>query len=645
MKTIKLMKLEIENFKGIRRLQVEPNGQPMCIFGDNATGKTTVYDALTWLLFNKNSNWITDFSVKPLNENGNVRDRGIMPTVKATFDLSGRTMVFSKSLREKWERKRGAPEKTFDGNTADYMVDGVERKENEYQRLISEIVDENVFRELTYVYYFCERLPWQERRKRLFDICKVKSDAEIFASAPTRFDALRDIISNRTVEEHKEVLKAQLRNIKRELDGLPIRIDECDKVILSVGETDFDSLRGQEETRNQQRASLQAELVKLENHTLLAEKQTTLAAVKNDMWELDMENREFRQGKAALVSDQRPAIQQEIQRLEKLLSSAQSRRADRLAEAESLRNAIQKCAGQWHEVDAQEFTDDGICKLCGQKLPPEQIADAREHFERMIEDNLREIEDRADDYKSRLAKAERYVLDQDAEISDYKKSIADARSHLSSLGEPEIPVVDDMPEYHERFALLAEKLSLLENEISELRGETAQARRAIEQQIAALDTELRELRGKIAQEKTIENARNRIAELQNEQCQKAAFQERTEYMIELCEDFIRYKVELITDEINGQFKLVKFKLFANRINGSLQECCEATVNGVPYADINSANKVNAGLDIIEVLSEHAGVKVPLFIDNAESITQLYDIDTQIIRLIVSKQDKTLRCEA
>ena len=93
------------------------------------------------------------------------------------------------------------------------------------------------------------------------------------------------------------------------------------------------------------------------------------------------------------------------------------------------------------------------------------------------------------------------------------------------------------------------------------------------------------------------------------------------------------------------FHLVHWKLFDEQINGGVVDCCEATVNGVPYNDgLNDGAKVNAGLDVISALSAHYGVSVPLFIDNAERVTRLVDIDTQVIRLVVSAQDKELRCE-
>lgn len=113
-------------------------------------------------------------------------------------------------------------------------------------------------------------------------------------------------------------------------------------------------------------------------------------------------------------------------------------------------------------------------------------------------------------------------------------------------------------------------------------------------------------------------------------------------LLYLCDEFTRCKVQLIDDTVSGHFRQVRFKLFHEQVNGGLAECCEVTVKGVPYASLNNGAKINAGIDIVRTLSEYYGVKVPLFIDNAESVTEIMDADTQVICLAVSEQDKELR---
>ena len=94
--------------------------------------------------------------------------------------------------------------------------------------------------------------------------------------------------------------------------------------------------------------------------------------------------------------------------------------------------------------------------------------------------------------------------------------------------------------------------------------------------------------------------------------------------------------------MNDLFRIVSFRLFREQANGGLEERCDPVVGGVPYMGLNNGMKINAGIDIINALSRHYGVTVPLFIDNAEAVTRLEDCGGQVIRLVVSEEDKELR---
>jgi len=155
---------------------------------------------------------------------------------------------------------------------------------------------------------------------------------------------------------------------------------------------------------------------------------------------------------------------------------------------------------------------------------------------------------------------------------------------------------------------------------------------------------LERLNGLLAGEEVLARAEERVQELLDTQRATAAEAERIDALLALCDRFTRAKADAIDRKVNGRFRLVRWKLFEEQINGGLKDCCKATVNGVPYADLNSGMKINAGLDVIATLSAAKGVRVPLFVDNAESVTRLAAAGTQTIRLVVSGKDKTLRVE-
>jgi hypothetical protein len=157
---------------------------------------------------------------------------------------------------------------------------------------------------------------------------------------------------------------------------------------------------------------------------------------------------------------------------------------------------------------------------------------------------------------------------------------------------------------------------------------------------AKLDALKAELQTKGQREKQLA----RIAELEQQEqnmAQELASLEGVEYSIE---QFTKAKMDTLESRINGRFKLVQFKMFEEQINGGQVEACTTLISGVPYSDANTAGKIQAGLDIINTMSEHWGVMAPVWVDNRESIIRLPETKCQLINLIVSAPDKKLRIE-
>jgi hypothetical protein len=143
--------------------------------------------------------------------------------------------------------------------------------------------------------------------------------------------------------------------------------------------------------------------------------------------------------------------------------------------------------------------------------------------------------------------------------------------------------------------------------------------------------------------------KQRIEELEAAEKRLSREYEHLQHGVYLCEEFIKTKVSMLTDRINGKFESVRFRLFVEQINGGIKEDCEVMIPAdgrmVPYTFANNAARINEGLEIIDALSRHWTTSMPVFVDNAESVTKLHPIDSQLMRLVVSETDKTLRMEA
>ena len=141
-------RMTISNFKGIRELSID-FGDVTRISGMNGTGKTTIPDAFSWVLWNKDSRGNApgsyDFREKPLDENGD-EIHNLDTTVELFCKLDGQPFNLRRTQRENWVKKRGSAESVYQGNISTYWINDVETKLTDFKARISQITSEEVFR-------------------------------------------------------------------------------------------------------------------------------------------------------------------------------------------------------------------------------------------------------------------------------------------------------------------------------------------------------------------------------------------------------------------------------------------------------------------------------------------------------------------
>ena len=632
MNKIHLKSLDISYFKGIRALHIEFDSGLTSIYGDNATGKTTVYDALTWLLFGKNSSGSAKFSIKPTDI------PGVTPMVTAILEINGEPMKLCKTLREKWSKPRGCAVAQYDGDTTEYTIDDVPRKEGEYKRMIAAIIDEGVFKLLTNVHAFARDLPWKERRKQLAEVCGLPDDREIMVG---QFDELAGLLGRRTVDEYKATLMAERKSTNKTLDSLPIRIDECERRVSELDVLDYDKAQADKNALDAQKGALLADLSRLDGGTLLTAAEADCRRYEADLKTLDAENAAHRASQNVPVQDDRPALSSKINELAWTLNNLDRMAEDREKNIKAADAQLEEYRAVWRSIQAETFTGD-ICPTCRQKLPAIEAAQAKAKFEQDKADReMRLVKDSDLIEKNQAAQKAQHaeLKEKAAQVRDEYERI---KAQLDAYIPPEAPAIEDLPGYKKRREEAAKLLDEARENVSRIQHDQQAERTRIQGQIAETDRELTQVSQVLAAKAQLDETRARVDELKAEQRTQAAALEEIDRKLAMCEEFSRYRCQFITDSVNSRFKLARFRLFTQQINGGVADCCDVMVNGVPYADLNNAMQINVGLDIIQTLSEHYGLRVPLVVDNAESVTKLQEIDTQVIRLVVSENDKELR---
>lgn len=638
MKEVVILRLELRNFKGLRSLDLDFDGMSRAIYGDNATGKTTIYDAFTWLLFGVDSLGQTAFDIKPLDQDGHVADHAAITSVEADLLVDGQHRTLKRTHYEKWSKKRGSANETFDGNTSDFFLDEVPVKKNLFDAAVKEMVgDEKVFRTLTDLRRFSTGLSWKERRKILMDMCWSTSDQDLMEQ-DERFAPLLESMGDRSLDDYKAMLTSKRKNQSGIRDKIPTRLDELDRMLERIPFRDYDGIRTKLEEENRRLKSILS--VANENG-----KSVELERLQQELRGLDDQRRQLEQANLAYRSKfPRPNVDQlrkRVRNAESDLGLLEGHIEITGSAATSMEAKLEELRTAWLVCDKKKFDDaDSICPTCGQPLPTDQLMQAKKAFEERKAKELASIQDQAAKWKQQIADERRRVAALTDSLEDCRARLEQARKELEEGEAAAACPVPDLPDYREQKNDLDNRYQACADQIVALRQATD--RDDTDQKAEEVRAEIRSLESVLADERTIQNAQRRKAELQEERDKASAALEDLDNMIYLCEEFIRYKTRMIDDTVSGFFRMVRFKLFREQVNGGLAECCEATVNGIPYNSLNNGAKINAGIDIVRALSDYYGVKVPLFIDNAESVTDIMDADTQVICLSVSEPDKELR---
>lgn len=630
---MKLTKLELLNFKGLKSFTINLNGD-VVIRGDNATGKTTVFDSVCWLLFGKDSLDRADFEIKTLD--GGEPIHKVNHEVTGTFTLDeGGTVELKRVYREKYSSPRGG-EVTMTGHTTDYFVDGVPKKEKEYKEIVSSLIDESIFKLITNPLYFNETYSWQNRRKLLLEMCGDIDDISVINSRDD-LRRLAELLEGRTVDDHRKVVAAKKTAINKELDMIPIRIDEA---VRNKPETasDKEKLIRDIETLSAGIDEVEKQKAIIKNGFSSTEKESKIRDI----------NRQLDAQKSKVLSDYhkqkqhlRGEYEASLTKL-KMVEVDRDRCADRRdelnKEIERESKRIATLQSEFDAFNAQQFNKES-CPTCGQALPADKQAALEAEFNT---NKSKKIEEWKGLIESAVKLKGNYEEQQEimaskidsltTEASQYNDAYNVKFKEYEAYSEPNL---EDDPVY----ADLKAQLFLLE--IDDEPG-------ADTEDLAKLDEELNSMKSKKANLETelnkfnlIDDINHRILELESQQQKLVAEKNALDEASFLMDEFIKAKVNMLEENINSKFKLARFKMFNVMLNGNIEECCETTYKGVPYRSMNNAARINVGLDIINALTSYYKVNAPVFIDNAEAVTDFIPVNSQTIKLIVDESEPQL----
>ena len=671
---IKLKSLHLENFKGIKSIDVSFEDKTK-IKGQNAAGKTTIFDSFTWLLFNKNSAGDEKFNLRPLDSDGKPI-HNVEIKVVATLEVDGKDVELAKVQKEKWVKKRGSDTSELQGNVNSFEIDGYPKSEAEYKSYISSLVNEDLFKMLTNPQYF-SNMKWKDQRDILMKFVSDISDVELAQSNPEFADLIPELEKAPSTDDIQKKFSKALSEWKKKQAEIPVRIDELSKSLVQIDVAEQELAKNDLERRiaeidakikdaGSAISDLRSEEMQLQ-FDMSGIMQTMNRELSNKRSDIDAAlfgcKTELDHFKATI-----PIREKQIESNKSSIKDAEKKRSE-LGNKYNAEKAkvFDETPYLFHEEEWQFDENSTICKSCGQVLPADKIeqikadfearkAKAKEDAENSVIANRARFEHRKNELLEEIkAKGfeQKHIIEDltdkneqlQSEIESLKKHEQDAIAKQNELAKQleELPKEADYSQ-NEEYVKLKARHDELTAQIESMKL-SEDATEVFENEKRSLVAELDSVKAEIAKASKNIEIEERIGELEAEQKevgQKVADQEK---MLCLLEQFIKAKMLRISETINSKFKTVSWKLFENQYNGGLKECCECTVGGVPYSTLNSGHRIIAGLDIIQSLSELYGVTAPIFIDNAESLNEFNvpDMDAQMILLSVD-DSKELKVE-
>jgi DNA repair exonuclease SbcCD ATPase subunit len=638
---INIKKLTLINFKGIKELAVEFNNVTT-ISGENGTGKSTIFDAFTWLLFGKDSHDSKDFNIKTLDQAGKAIPM-LEHAVEGILHIDGTEITLKRIYQEKWQRRRGAEESELTGHETLCYWNGVPQQACEFKTKVDALVNEGLFKLLTSALYF-NSMKWQDRRLVLILLAGEISNADVLAKMNKQqvADITAILNSGKPLADFLKELAMRKKKLSDDLKTIPSRIDEVTKAIPEP--VDFEVVKSDI-------CNKQADLAEIENtinDQVAAYKSQgdAIQAVQNEIFELKKQQQ-------TMEFEAKTEAQRIYNERAFLIAGLKQKHAECLLRSKSNQDSLPKLLQkktetesamvelrlQWSKVNEKEYLfkeEDNFCPTCKQPLDPSAMADSEINpkliFELWKSNRLSDITNEGQKLSTVLAQTNKNIEVTNNEISALVIEGDELTAQLKAAMSTELQFViaQDTEPVQDHITRL--ELQILESPKLDIES--------LKQHKSNVLSEINRLQTIMGAEEVIKRGKARINYLLGEEktiSQQISDLEKQEFAMDA---YTRCRMDTVESRINGKFNIVRFRMFNTLINGGIEEVCDCMVQGVPYPDVNSAGKIQAGIDIINTLSKHYCISAPIWIDNRESTNTIPNTTSQVINLIVSK-DKTL----
>lgn len=655
MKKIIFKSLSLLNFKGIRNLHVSFGENLTVISGRNAAGKTSIADAIMWVLFDVGYDG-NKLEPKTFDKNHEII-KEIPHEAELTLLVDGDQIVLKRSLSDAWKGDKCT-------NTYKYYVDGDVTTAGDFKKVVESICPDSVFRRISSATNFCS-LPWQKQRELLESLADQYTSQDI-TQGDERFDFVVEELKKKSIADLIHHIKYKRKEVQKQLDSVPVRLAELNKSLPEA--QDWDALSAEKTKLNDKLVELAN---KMQAIRIGGADKVRYDGILKKIEFAEKRKRNMEQGAMNLATEQATKHQSDVITTNIAVKKAQSLVDDLKAtmrgyteseihakdKKEECERKVVDINNRLDELSKSRWSwnaEDGICPHCGQPLPAEDVErikkESKDRFNerksnasKKIQEEFNGIQQEYTDAKNILEK-----LDNDRMVTT--NQLVKANKTLKEAEFKKLEVDAEKPKTYEQILAEKEEYQQVVKEIADLQAELDEPSANSEENAKILFELAKEREpigiryNEVLELLATKETYDRISELIEKAKQdKESYQNQLDELdeqLDLANEYNKKSCQLLEENVNGHFSYVKWSMFTQDLDGNMKPYCECYHDGVPYSRLNGAAKVNAGIDIANTFSRFYQVSAPMVIDECESVNDpIYSGEQQQIRLKVTTDDK------
>ena len=655
MKKIIFKSLSLLNFKGIRNLHVSFGENLTVISGRNAAGKTSIADAIMWVLFDVGYDG-NKLEPKTFDKNHEII-KEIPHEAELTLLVDGDQIVLKRSLSDAWKGDKCT-------NTYKYYVDGDVTTAGDFKKIVEDICPDSVFRLISSATNFCS-LPWQKQRELLESLADQYTSQDI-TQGDERFDFVVEELKKKSISDLIHHIKYKRKEVQKQLEAVPVRLAELNKSLPEA--QDWDALSAE-------KTKLNDKLVELANKMQAiriggADKVRYDGILKKIEFS-EKRKRNMEQGAMNLATEQATKHQSDVITANIAVKKAQSLVDDLKAtmrgyteseihakdKKEECERKVVDINNRLDELSKSRWSwnaEDGICPHCGQPLPAEDVErikkESKDRFNERKSNASKKIQEEFNGIQQEYTDAKNIIekLDNDRMVTT--NQLVKANKTLKEAEFKKLEVDAEKPKTYEQILAEKEEYQQVVKEIGDLQAELDEpsARSdentemlvGLEKEREPIGIRYNEVLELLATKETYDRISGLIEKAKQD---KESYQNQLDELdeqLDLANEYNKKSCHLLEENVNGHFSYVKWSMFTQDLDGNMKPYCECYHDGVPYSRLNGAAKVNAGIDIANTFSRFYGISAPMVLDECESVNDpIYSGNQQQIRLKVTTDDK------